>query len=408
MVRAGYGLSYLPRYTTAGLSSSTSVWQYPVIQNQQLVAPNSFAAAGSMAAGFPAPLAAVIPSSGIITNAPNQSFAAIPTDLPMSYVESWNFAIQRALPKNFSAEAAFVGNHGIRIPTSNGVNINASQIPGSGTAGEPEFVSFGRTAITNVPWFTPSYYDSLQLKLNRKYSNGLTIITSYAYGKGIDYNSSTNLIYLPANKGLASLDRRHVFTESTIYELPFGQGKRWAQSGPAKWVLGGWQVNGLWTWESGFPLDITASSTSLNAPGNGNRPNVNGPVQIFGNIGPGQLYFDKAAFSAPPSNTIGNVGRNVLHGPHLFDIDASIFRKFRIGERINVEFRAESFNLSNTPWFDKPDTSLSDAAFGQVTTAQGTQSVKVNMNRSYQAARGSPSKLEQAWVGAAAGFSAGV
>jgi hypothetical protein len=302
----------------------------------------------------------------------------------MSYVESWNFAIQRALPKNFSAEAAFVGNHGIRIPTSNGVNINASQIPGSGTAGEPEFVSFGRTAITNVPWFTPSYYDSLQLKLNRKYSNGLTIITSYAYGKGIDYNSSTNLIYLPANKGLASLDRRHVFTESTIYELPFGQGKRWAQSGPAKWVLGGWQFNGLWTWESGFPLDITASSTSLNAPGNGNRPNVNGPVQIFGNIGPGQLYFDKAAFSAPPSNTIGNVGRNVLHGPHLFDVDASIFRKFRIGERINVEFRAESFNLSNTPWFDKPDTSLSDAAFGQVTTAQGTQSVKVNMNRSYQ------------------------
>src|SRR5207302_10128313 len=127
-------------------------WQYPVIQNQQLVAPNSFSAAGSMAAGFPPPQATVVPSTGIVTNAPNQSFAAIPLDLPMSYVESWNVAIQRALPQNFSAEAAFVGNHGIRIPTGNGVNINASQIPGSGTAGEPEFALFGRTASTNVPW----------------------------------------------------------------------------------------------------------------------------------------------------------------------------------------------------------------------------------------------------------------
>jgi hypothetical protein len=383
--RAGYGLSYLPRYTTAGLSSSTSVWQYPVIQNQQLVAPNSYAAAGSMAAGFPTPLAAVIPSSGIIVNAPNQSYAAEPFNLPMSYVESWNIAIQRSLPKSFSAEAAFVGNHGIRIPTSNGVNINASQIPGSGNNGEPEFVAFGRTAITNVPWFTPSYYDSLQLKLNRRFSNGLTIVTSYAFAKAIDYNSSVNLINLPANKGLASLDRRQVFTESTVYELPFGKGKRWAQSGPANWVLGGWQLNGLWTWESGFPLNITTTSaTSLNAPGNGNRPNVNGPVQIFGKIGPGQLYFDKSAFSQPPPNTIGNVGRDILHGPNLFDIDFSVFRKFRIGERMNLEFRAESFNLSNTPWFDNPDSALGDAAFGQVTTAQGTQSVKVNMNRSLQ------------------------
>jgi hypothetical protein len=326
----------------------------------------------------------LIPSNGVIANAPNQSFAAIPKDLPIGYVESWNLAIQRALPWSFSAEAAFVGNHGIRIASSNGVNINASQIPGSGNNGEPEFIQFGRTAITTVPWFPPSYYDSLQLKLNRRFTNGIGVISSYAFGKSIDYNSSTNQIYLAANKGLATWDRRHIFTESVIYELPFGPGKRWAQSGPAGWVLGGWQVNGLWTWESGLPLDITISSTSLNAPGNGNRPNVNGPVAILGRTGPGQLYFDTSAFSAPKANTLGNVGRDVLHGPRLFDIDFSIFRKFRITERVRMEFRAESFNLTNTPWFDRPDTNFSDAAFGQVTTAQGNQSVKVNMNRSLQ------------------------
>jgi hypothetical protein len=210
------------------------------------------------------------------------------------------------------------------------------------------------------------------------------VISSYAFGKSIDYNSSWNLINLAANKGLATWDRRHIFTESVMYELPFGPGKQWAQSGLAKWVLGGWQLNGLWTWESGLPLDITVSSTSLNAPGNANHPNVSGPVKIFGNIGPGKLYFDTSAFSAPKAATFGNVGRNVLHGPHLFDIDFSVFRRFAITERIHMEFRAESFNFTNTPWFDRPDTNLSDAAFGQVTTAQGNQSVKVNMNRTLQ------------------------
>jgi hypothetical protein len=115
---------------------------------------------------------------------------------------------------------------------------------------------------------------------------------------------------------------------------------------------------------------------------------VNGTVNILGHTGPGEYWFDVKAFSLAPSvkgvPTIGNVGRNVLHGPHLFNIDASVFRRFSINERLKMEFRAESFNLSNTPWFDRPDTNLGDAAFGQVTTAQGTQTVKVNMNRSFQ------------------------
>ena len=212
--------------------------------------------------------------------------------------------------------------------------------------------------------------------------------TSYAFGKSIDFNESTsggnfNNINFAANRGLADWDRRHVFTQSFVYELPFGQGKRRAQNGPVKWVLGGRQLNGLWTWESGLPLDISISSASLNAPGNIKRPNVNGTPQVFGAIGPGQLYFDTSKFSAPAPNAFGNIGRNVLSGPGLFEIDFR-FRRFRIVERVNLEFRAESFNLSNTPHFDRPDTSFSDAAFGQVTTARGTQSVQVNENRSLQ------------------------
>ena len=133
-----------------------------------------------------------------------------------------------------------------------------------------------------------------------------------------------------------------------------------------------------------MPLDISTSTASLNAPGNINRPNVNGPVQIFGGIGPGTQYFDKTVFSAPAANTFGNLGRNVLHGPNLFDIDASIFRRFPIRERMNLEFRAEAFNLTNTPQYNRPDSIFTDSAFGQVTLANGTQSVLVNNSRQLQ------------------------
>jgi hypothetical protein len=148
-------------------------------------------------------------------------------------------------------------------------------------------------------------------------------------------------------------------------------------------ILGGWQLNALWSWESGLPLDISTSPASLNAPGNINRPNVNGPVQIFGGIGPGTLYFDKSMFSAPAPNTFGNLGRNVLHAAFIRS-DASIFRRFPIRERMNIEFRAEAFNLTNTPQYNRPVTDFTNSAFGQVISAQGIQSVLVNNSRQLQ------------------------
>src|SRR5207253_3068616 len=185
-----------------------------------------------------------------------------------------------------SFDAAYVGNHGVKVRTNNDININASQVLGSGTAGEPLNKLFGRTATTTVPLFQSTFYDALKVKLNRKFSKGLSIITSYAFGKSIDYSAgSVNQLNLLANKGLADLDRRHIFTWSGTYELPFGTGKHWGTSRVGNALLGGWQGNGFWTWESGFPLDITAPATALNAPGNINRPNVTGPVEILGNVG---------------------------------------------------------------------------------------------------------------------------
>ena len=376
VLRGGYGISYLPR--------NTNVYNFPVKQANSLDAPNSFSAAGSMAKGFPQPTPVEIPKDGVIVSPPAQQFDVKPKDLFHSYVESWNIAVQRVLPKDFFVEAAYVANHGVNIGQT--LNLNAGRIPGAGSAGQPLFQRFGRLAATNSTTGTHSYYDSLQIKVDRRLSGGLMLTTAYSFSKAIDFDTGnqSNQIYFFLNRGRANFDRTHVLVQSFIYELPFGLGKRWAHSAPERWLLGGWQLNGILTAESGMPLNLTFSSATLNAPFNNNRPNLNGDVQIFGTIGPGTPYFDVTKFSAPAPNTFGTAGRNILHGPRLFALDFSIFRKFQISERINLELRGEAFNLTNTPHFDNPNTTFGSPSFGEVTTAKGNQSSAVNENRQLQ------------------------
>jgi hypothetical protein len=139
VIRGGYGISSFYRYVAA--------WQYPVKQAQQLLAANSFVAAGSMASGFPTPQPVVIPSNGIITNAPSQNFTVYPPNTPVPYVESWNFAVQRTLPANLALDVAYVGNHALYLENGNvlngSININAAPVAWHGAATEPENILFG-------------------------------------------------------------------------------------------------------------------------------------------------------------------------------------------------------------------------------------------------------------------------
>jgi hypothetical protein len=382
VIRSGFGMSSFYRYTTN--------WQFPVSQAQQVVAANSFVAAGSMATGFPAPAPIVIPANGIITNAPNQTFAVTPTKVPVPYIETWNFAIQRTLPASLALEVAYVGNHAVGLNNTNvnsgSINLNAATVAGTGSATEPLNVKFGRTATTTYPWFESSHYDALQVKLNRRFANGFQMNLSYAWGKSIDYSGYNELGYVNY-KGLTKFNRQNIFTYSAVYEFPFGAGKKWANNGIGKAVLGGWQLNGLWTWESGIPLffDPTKTpSTNLNATGNQQWPQVVAPLQILGNVGQGKLWFSTSSLAPAATGTVGNLGRDVLYGPNLFAINGSLFRRFNLTERFKLEFRAEAFNLTNTKEPDQPDTTLGDANFGQITTAHGSQAVQVNTNRLLQ------------------------
>lgn len=374
VIRSGYGISYIP------YPDNRYAYNFPVRQNNAFNAANTFVAAGKMADGMPPPLPFDIPADGIIRNAPNQNYEVIPLDYREGYIQSYNLAVQRSLPAKFALDVAYVGNKGTRVGQQ--YNANAGMILGAGQNGRPLWSPYGRNADTNVSFIgTSTNYNSLQVKLDRRFSGGFQMTTAYTYSRSIDYSQDNGgfAYYINSERSRANsdFDRRHMFNQSYIWELPFGKGKPYVSSGFWAPILGGWQVTGILTMMSGQALNVSASAATLNAPGNSNNPNFigDGGLPVTGNInfratGSNQTtWFDTSVFQAPAPNTFGNVGRNAFYGPGFFNVDLSAFRRFQITERWKVEFRAESYNFTNTPQYPNPDGGFGNATFGQITNA---------------------------------------
>lgn len=369
VVRMGYGISWAP------LVDNGYAFNFPVRENNSFEARNAWSPAGAMADGFPAFKPFAIPANGIIANAPVQVYNTINPNVRESYIQSWNIAIQRTLPKNLVLETAYVANHAVGVKAI--YNINAGMVPNAGQNGRPLFQKFGRNADTNDIYFgTSTTYNSLQVKLDRRFANGFALTTAYTYAKAIDLSGADNgglWVYINAQRSRARADgdRRHVFVQSYVYELPFGKGKRFLTTGPAAQILGGWQMNGLLTLMTGEPFNLSVAGGIINAPGNSNTPNLNGEFKALKNVGPGTYWFDTSVFTSPAAGTFGNLGRNILSGPGFAHLDASIFRTFKVTERWNVQFRAESINFSNTPHFNNPNGDITSPNFGRVTGVNG-------------------------------------
>ncbi|MES1257558.1 MAG: hypothetical protein ABUS51_03975, partial [Acidobacteriota bacterium] len=183
------------------------------------------------------------------------------------------------------------------------------------------------------------------------------------------------------NRAPAGFDRTQVMQMGWVYELPFAKGKMLARSGIAAAVLGNRQVNGVFAAYTGTPFTVTAPGTSLNAPNNTQTANQVLPtVARPGNVGPGQYYFNPAAFTAvTATNTFGNSGRNILRNPGVLNTDLDITREFPIKERLRLQFRAEAFNLANTSHFGGPQASVTSGTFFQVTSASGERQVRFGL-----------------------------
>ncbi len=369
VARAGYGISYFPRRMAQS--------NFPILQNNGFPAANGFVSSPvSMTTGFPAFTAFQLPNDGIIRNPnPNNSFGNTPPSLASPYVQSWNFAMQRSLPSDFTLDLAYVGNRGVN--NQSGYNLNASMTPGTGNNGRPLFQAFRRVADTITPVGTNTWYHSLQAKFDRRFTRGMMVTTAYTWSKGLNLaedNGDISLpISVPLNKGRMQDNRTHTFVQSYIYELPFGKNKRWAESGPGALLAGGWQFQGVITLMTGEWLTPNTSGALINAPGNAARPNVIGAVQYPRRYGRGEKFFDPSAFVNPAQNTLGNAGRGIICGPGLRELSASLFRDVSLREGLVLTLRFESFNLSNTPYYNNPNVTFTSAQFGEINTAQATQ-----------------------------------
>jgi len=421
VVRGGFGISYEP------FPNNQYAWNYPVRQangTNQLSAgalptwPSGQIA--TMSLGFPAPAPAAVPNNGIVSGVCqvppvpgvaciglNSQYNVIDKNFQQPYVESWNIAVERALPKNFVLDVAYVGNHGVDIPMDYDLNAAVATTPvGSSTCPQRPLCSlFNRTAATDFLFKpTSSNYHALQTRFNHRSGNGLVLTTSYTFAKALAFRSDVGdgggndgggpSFYLNFQRNYMEMSnsRRHTLVQSVVYELPFGKGKPLLRSGWANWVAGGWQVSTVMSIMSGRPLDFTASGTSLNAPGTRQTPNQIAPFRVLGGVGPSALWFDSSAFCpvlstqpagspcpAVPNGTAGNMSRFKFAGPRYFNLDAAIFKRFPVTERVGLEFRAEAFSVTNSPIFDQPNANASDAVgFGHVTgTIGGNRAVEL-------------------------------
>jgi hypothetical protein len=364
VIRTGYGASTTP------FPDNRYAFNYPVKQNNAFSAPNSYSAAGSMAAGFPAPIVAAIPSDGIIPGSTvlGQSLFYVPSDLQQGTLHSWNVAFQRELLWGLTGEIAYVGNRS--DDSLNRFNINAGMTPGLDRNGQPLYVLYGKTAsVENLAWKGKTRYNGLQVKVDRKFRDGWLLTNSYSYGRARDYANDNGGPSTPANPelswGFGNFDRTHNYVSTFVWALPwFKEG-----SGPAKWLLGNWQVSGILTAMSGQVLDVTmSSSAALRAPGNTNRPNYDGSTEIVGDYGPGKKFFDVTSYSTPAADTFGTLTRNQgdLRGPNYVNLDFSLVKQFPFGPGRVGEFRADIFNLPNQIHYSNPNTSFGNANFGEI------------------------------------------
>lgn len=317
------------------------------------------------------------------------------------YTEQWNFTVQHQPWNNWLFEAAWVGNHGVRLfgnsrrldflseaDFARGAEL-AQPVPnpfrGIITTGPLSGPTITRAqSLLPYPQFTSvsggysflnnSIYHALAVKVEKRFSSGFSMLLAYTVSKLLDdgFNSTQvrpgaavvtgpqNWNNLRAERSKSAQDVPQRMVLSALWALPFGK----AGSPLTRHVLGGWQLNAIQTIESGTPISLAAT-----VAGGGNRPNVVPGVPAALDHPAIERWFNQAAFSNPAPYTFGTVSRTLpdIHSDGLYNMDLSLFKNFAIRERAQFQFRAEAFNFTNSPTFDTPGRVLNSATFGVVT-----------------------------------------
>ena len=311
--------------------------------------------------------------------------------LKRPYADQWNFGVQQQVTSNAVLTANYVGSVGRRVDVGGAYNVamaaggNANcptyaANPNDFNCGAP-FPYIGATAYDRSQG--KSNYNALQVSLNGRQQHGLTYLISYTWSKSLDLGCSgfygvegcsiQNPYNLQADKGPSAYDLPQIFSAAWVYALPFGKDKMASGSRVVNALIGGWNLNGVLSFNSGIPFDV-GSGKDIAQTGNYNYGNGYGyeRANLVGNPYPSNKgpaeWINVASFETPAKDTFGDLGRDSLRSDWYKNLDLSLFRQFPITERFRVEFRFETFNLTNTPVWNVPVTSLEAPNFGAVTT----------------------------------------
>lgn len=377
---------------------------------------------GSLTNPFPTGLQPLAGSSQGLLTLVGTGVNSLYHDTPLPYSVQWNFGIQRELPGAVSVNASYAGNRGIKLPVNAGLNavnpllfgqpgdlvrvaeLNALVanpffgIIDSGPLASrqvqhnqllrayPHFTGFG----TNFVGVGNSTYHALQFSVQKRMTRGLLGTLSYTFSKNLgDVNMLTTSFFdagqnpgyqnefnRAMDRSVLGSDLPHRLVMSGVYDLPFGRGRKFG-NGLAGWtnqIVGGWQVNGIYTYQSGQPLNFGVSGAPAYAGTRASftgtaQPQTAGPItDRLGGASGGSGYLNSAAFRVPLSFQFGDTPRldSRNRGPRSVNLDFSVVKNFPIKETMRLQFRGEAFNLTNTPVFGLPNTTVGNPGFGVI------------------------------------------
>jgi hypothetical protein len=281
-----------------------------------------------------------------------------------AYSQSWNLNVQHEVTSRLALMAGYIGSKGTHLIIRHNINqpVNGVRPFPKLSPSSPILPDTTLGNITQVEGAGNSSYNGLWVSAAQRLFHGLQFNASYTWSKSIDYNSfSTGGIVgqdaynLRGDRGLSDFDARNRFVISALYDLPF-RGSQWVE---------GWQIATIVQSQSGSPVNIVTSNSTLTGVANTVRPDVNGPITIIGSV---DRWFDTNVFSAVPR--FGNLGRNVVIGPGFNNTDVSIIKNTMVGEKVRLQFRAEFFDVFNHANFGPPGNVVGGATFGRITSTR--------------------------------------
>ncbi|MBI1791752.1 MAG: TonB-dependent receptor [Acidobacteria bacterium] len=374
VLRAGYGLFY--NYQIVG-NGITPLSRNSPFRMRQTAGPFAATERPNLTNAFAVGLPSVVPPG-------------IQEDFKTAYLNQWSSGVQREVARNLVVDVSYLGSQGHKLPIQ--WNINQA-LPGAGSvASRRPYPGYGNITGGFVSSIGNSSFHALQVRGERRFSRGLSFVSSYTWGKSIDDGAGVstgsdssgvaqNARNLRAERGLSDFDVPQRWVLSWVWDLPFGAN---ASNRAAKALIHGWQVTGILTLQGGRPFTVLTGTDQSNTDGGADRPNVIGewrvperapdrwfnPCTLLANgTRRNCASNDTPAWQVAAPNTFGNAGRNTLRGDGLKNFDFGFYRPFRVTERITLQFRTEFFNLLNHPNFFLPTANSSSGAFGRVARA---------------------------------------